>query len=808
MFKNYLLTALRSFRKNKLTTLINVFGLSIGISAAVIIGFIIQYDFSFDKYEPDGNRIYRIVTQGDGWNNSGVPVPLYSEVKNDVSGIETSALILQYNGDNPKITIPKSGTSAPSVFKSQESFVFVDGSYFKLFPHRWLMGNPASSLSNAYDIVLTESRARLYFPGIPANQVAGRILMFNDTIPMTVTGVVKDVEANSDFRFNVFISLVTSATATLKGTYNRNEWQNTNSNFQTLVKLTPGAKSDGVNKQIFTIFKKHRTDPDDTKTTCRLQPLSDVHYNPDFGGPVSLSTLNNLVLLVVFLLLLGAINFINLSTAQSVQRAKEIGIRKTLGSGKRSLVFQFLTETFFLTVLAMLLSVAISPLLLNAFAGFIPDGLKFSQVFSQPFVWLFLLCLTILVSVLAGLYPAFVLSSFQPVKVLKNQVSDLSGTTRAAWLRQSLMVFQFVIAQVFIIGVIVVDKQIHFSVEKDMGFRKDAIINFLVPFDFDNPNNKKFVLKDEISRIPEVQEVSLGNQSPAYSGQMSTVITFTEKGKEVKINVDSRNGDTAFLNVYHIGLIAGRNIMASDTANELLINETLAKQMGFLHPADAINQFVKFGNSKIPVVGVMKDFHLASLRSVIRPSIYYAQPKWGYVMHVALQPNPATWKSAIKKMNAAWKIIYPDTDFDYTFLDEKISDFYKEDQQLSLLLTWSAGIAISISCLGLLGLIIFITNQRTKEIGIRKVLGATVSQIIALLSGDFTKLIAVAFVIAIPIAWWATHNWLQNFAYHTELSWWVFLVSGVIMICAALIILSLRAGKAAMMNPVKSLRTE
>lgn len=808
MFKNYLLTALRSFRKNKLTTLINVFGLSIGISAAVIIGFIIQYDFSFDKYEPDANRIYRIVTQGDGWNNAGVPVPLYSEVKNVVSGIEATALLQQYNGGDPKITIPKREASASSVFKSQESLVFTDGNYFKLFPHLWLTGNPTSSLSTAYNIVLTESRAGLYFPGIPANQLAGRILMFNDTIPMTVTGVVKDLEANSDFRYNVFISLATANTAAFKEYYNWNEWGSTNSAFQTLVKLAPGVKPEGANKQIIALFKKHRSDPDDTKTTCRLQPLSDVHYNPDFEGAVSLSTLNNLVLLVVFLLLLGAINFINLSTAQSVQRAKEIGIRKTLGSGKSSLIFQFLTETFFLTVLAMLLSVAISPLLLNAFAGFIPDGLKFSQVFNQPSVWLFLLGLTIIVSVLAGLYPAFVLSRFQPVKVLKNQVSDASGTTRTVWLRRSLMVFQFVIAQVFIIGVIVVDKQIHYSVEKDMGFRKDAIINFLVPFDFYNPNNKKFVLKDEISRMPEVQEVSLGNQSPAYSGQMSTVITFTEKGKEVKMNVDSRSGDTAFLNVYGIGLIAGRNIMASDTANELLINETLAKQMGFLNPADAVNHFATFGNAQIPIVGVMKDFHLASVRTAIHPLIYFAQPKFGYVMHVALQPNVATWNSAIKKIGAAWKNMYPDTDFDYTFLDKKISDFYKEDRQLSLLLTWSSGIAICISCLGLLGLIIFITNQRTKEIGIRKVLGATVTQIITLLSGDFAKLIAVAFVIAVPIAWWATHNWLQNFAYHTELSWWIFLASGVIMICAALIILSLRAGKAAMMNPVKSLRTE
>ncbi len=289
---------------------------------------------------------------------------------------------------------------------------------------------------------------------------------------------------------------------------------------------------------------------------------------------------------------------------------------------------------------------------------------------------------------------------------------------------------------------------------------------------------------------------------------MSSVITIKEKGKDINLNVAIRSGDTAFLSVYNIKLVAGRNIMAADTANELLVNETLAKRLGFAHPSDAVGHFAKFGESQLPVVGVMQDFNLASVRSAIQPLIYYAAPKFGYVMHVALQPDPATWNSAINKMEASWKTIYPDTDFDYSFLDKKISDFYQEDQQLSTLLRWSAAVAIFISCLGLLGLVIFMTNNRIKEIGVRKILGASVRQIITLLSVDFVKLLALAFIIAIPIAWWQMHNWLQNFAYHTELSWWIFLLSGIIMITAALIILCIRAGRAAIANPVKSLRSE
>lgn len=809
MFKNYFFTALRSFKKNRLTTLINVFGLSIGISAALITYLIIQFDFSFDKYEPDRDRIYRVVSEGDGWKNAGVPVPMHEAIQNSTSGIEKTALILHYNGGDLKVSIPQGNNRPLKTFKVQEGVVFTDSNYFSLFPHQWIAGNEQTSLHNTYNIVLSESRAGLYFPGIPAEQIIGKTVMFSDSIRTTITGIVKDVEANSDFEYKAFISLSTIPAASgLKGEYSWEEWSNTNSNFQTLVKLLPNVQPAAINKQLAAVFKTHNTDPDAAKIVHRLQPLSDVHYNTDFEGKVNLSTINNLVLLALFLLLLGAINFINLSTAQAAQRAKEIGIRKTLGSSKSNLILQFLTETFLLTLFTAVLSVAISPLLLKAFAGFIPFGLQFSQIFTQPFVWLFLAVLLIVVSLLTGLYPAFILSDFQPVKVLKNQVFANSGTTRTAWLRQSLIVFQFIVAQIFVIGVVVVDKQIHYSVQKDIGFRKDAIINFYVPFDFYHPNNKKFVLREQLSNIPEIHEVSLGNIAPAVNGQMSNGISVKEGGKETKLSADARSGDTSYISVYNIKLLAGRNVMPTDTATEVLINETLTKQLHFKQPADALGHFIYMGNTPLPIVGVMQDFHLTSVRTAIHPLIFYSQPVYGYIMHVALQSDPATWKTAISKIEAAWKKLYTDADFDYSFLDKKIEDFYQEDQQLSLLLTWSAGIAIFISCLGLLGLIIFITNQRTKEIGVRKVLGATVTQIITLLSKDFAKLIAIAFFIAVPIAWWTTHNWLQNFAYHTQLSWWIFLLSGVIMIFSAMVILCIRAGKAALANPVKSLRTE
>ena len=794
MFKNYFKTALRTFSKNKVTTGINVLGLSIGISAALIIFMVIQYDFSFDKYEPGRENIYRIVTDGDGWNNSGVPVPLHQNMQS-ISGIRDISAILQLNGNDGRVSIPQGNNKTAQVFKKQEGIVFTSDAYFSIFPHKWMAGNKKTALHNPYQIVLSESYAKRYFPNSSAEKLIGKTVAFSDTILTTITGIVKDLKANSDFEYKIFISLPTITAANMEQNYSWDEWGNTNSNFQTIVKLSPGVQAAQINKQIAAVFKEHSTGPDDSKTVHRLQPLSDVHFNTDFNGPVDLSTVRNLILLAIFLLLLGAINFINLSTAQATQRAKEIGIRKTLGSKKSQLILQFLSETFLLTLFTAIVSVVITPLLLKAFAGFIPEGLHFNYLYEQPVVWFFFFLLIVVVSIIAGLYPAFILTKFNPVAVLKNNVVTNTGVSRGVWMRKTLIIFQFIIAQVFIIGVLVVDKQIHYSMQKDMGFRKDAIINFYVPFDFAKPNNKKFILKEELSKIPEIQEVSLGNQTPAFNGQMSTAVSYKEKGKDVKINVDSRNGDTAFLSVYNIPLVAGRNIIPADSATEFLINETLARQLGFQNPADAVGHFLSFNNSRKPIVGVMKDFNLASVRSAIHPLVYYAAPKFGYVMHIALQPNPAIWNSAINKMQSIWKKIYPEVDFEYTFLDKKIENFYKADQQLSTLLTWASAVAIIISCLGLLGLVIFITNSRIKEIGVRKILGASVLQIIALLSVNFVKLIAVAFIIALPIAWLATHNWLQNFAYHTALSWWVFALSGIIMITAALIILCIRAAE-------------
>jgi ABC-type antimicrobial peptide transport system permease subunit len=439
-----------------------------------------------------------------------------------------------------------------------------------------------------------------------------------------------------------------------------------------------------------------------------------------------------------------------------------------------------------------------------------PAGLDAGRIL-QPHVLGFLLALILVVGILSGIYPALVLTHIKPLSATRNETLSTTGGSRRVWLRKSLTVSQFVIAQIFIIGVLVVNSQIRYALRTDMGFRKDAIINFYVPFDFAHPDGKKYVLANSLRTIPEIQNVCLGGAAPAIGGFMTTVIHYNDGKKDIRIPVNQRNGDTNYVGLYHIRLLAGTNVLPVDSPTQYLVNESLVSRLGFRHPADAIGKLLKGGGPKDvgePIVGVMADFHITSVRKAIDPTIFTYEKKYGYIMHVALNPSPGTWPAAIAKMKRAWSELYPDQDFEYSFLDKTIAGFYDQDQKISKLLTWAAGVAILVSCLGLLGLIIFTANQRTKEIGIRKVLGASVAQIIALLSKDFVRLVALAFVIAVPVAWYAMNKWLQDFAYHTGLKWWLFAVGGVAMLVVALLILSIRAGKAALANPVASLRTQ
>jgi putative ABC transport system permease protein len=816
MFKNYIKTAFRNFSRNKIFAGINALGLSIGISAALVIFLIVHYEFSYDSFEKDSNRIYRVVLDakfgGVEGHSAAVPAPLSSAIEREVTGVETTVPVMQLQGD-ANVTITRKGLSQPVIFKKQPDIVFTDAQYFSLLPYQWIAGSVQSALKDPFTVVLTQSKAKKYFPSLSANEIIGKQISYNDDITATVSGVVKDLNETTSFQAAEFISYATISQTHLRNDFMMNVWNDWMSNSQLYVKLDKGSSVTATEAQLKTLLKKYSKDAENQSSNTivfRLQSLNDVHFDPLYASPglrtANKPTLYGLLAVALFLLLLGCINFINLTTANAAQRAKEIGIRKTMGSSRKQLIFQFLGETFMLTITASFLAFCLTPLLLKLFADFIPAGLSF-QPLHQPYIFLFLLLLAIVVSVLSGIYPAFILSGYKPVQVLKAQSFINSSDTRNTWVRKSLTVSQFVIAQFFVIATLMVSKQINYSLNTDLGFNKDGIITFEIPRDTVAAHSKQ--LLTVINAIPGVETASLGFLSPADKGVSFTNVFYAAK-PDVKTNIQIRWGDTNYLKVYKLKLLAGRNVAASDTMKEFLINDTYAKMLGFKRPEDAIGKYLSFNNYKnMPIVGVLQDFHDQSTRASISPMVFSGSP--GGEFHVRLNPNVAgsdNWKNAISKIQKAFHQMYPGEDFNYKFVDEMVAEFYTSEQQVASLLSWATGLSIFISCLGLLGLVMYTINTRTKEIGIRKILGASVSNIIAILSKDFVKLVLIAFIIAAPLAWWASYKWLEDFAYRTQISWWIFILSGLGMLLLALITLSAQTIKAAMANPVKSLRSE
>jgi len=820
MIKNYFKIALRSFWKHKLFTFINIVGLSIGISASLVIYLIVHYDFTFDKFHKDSDRIYRVVSnysfQGEKGYNGGVCGPLADAVKSQVTGVELTTHFFTLSQLN--VFIPGKG-NVPVRFKKVDNVILADEDYFKLFNYTWLAGSRRNVLHEPNQVVITSDQAKVYFPALSYDQMIGKIVTY-DSIKTTVTGIVQTLQENSDFTFHDFISFSTAiGNKDLADQIQIKEWGSTTSASQVFIKLSPKTSAARIEKQVNDLLKKNKPPrPEDkgNSSSFSLQRLNDLHFNGqygnfDSGNTANKNTLYGLLGIAAFLLLLGCINFVNLTTAQAAQRAKEIGIRKTMGSSRAQLVIQFLSETFLVTLFSVVISIALTPIILKLFSDFISKGVK-ADFIHQPNLIIFLAVLTVIVSLFSGFYPAIMLSSYKPVSVLKNQAASNTSKTRTAWMRKSLTVTQFVIAQFFIMATVLVSKQIYYALHKDLGFKKDAIVVIQGPFK-NSKNNLNQVYLHKLRALPQVDLVSLGGFPPSSGATQSSEVTYRDGKKEIKTDLQFKFADENYLNVYKIKLLAGRNLTAGDTNKQLIINSTYARILGFKNPNQAIGKLIEWDNKKREIIGVAADFYQYSLHAPIKPvAIVFHYDKFNNrIFHVALKPETTgggEWKKTIASMGAYWKQLYPDDDFDYKFFDESIAKFYEAEQHTSTLLTWATGLSIFISCLGLLGLAIYTTNLRTKEIGVRKVLGATVTQIVTLLSRELVLLTMLAFIIVTPLAWWAMNKWMQGFADRTNISWWIFAASGAGMLLAAVFTSSFQTVKAAIANPVKSLRSE
>lgn len=815
MLKNYFKIAWRNIMKHKVFSLINIIGLTIGLSASFVIGLMIYYDTTFDNFHEDGNRIYRVVTdyrspEGEFYN-SGITLALEDAIKENTN-IET---LSSFYIERPAKVENK---ALDSEFKWPNFVIFTDANYFDIFKYTFLAGNNADALSNPNQVILTEKRAAVYFPNTTPADVLGKTLVYNDSLTIEVAGVVENLKGRTDFVFEEFISSPTLLQTRLREQFLEKNWNNTNSNSQLYVKLEKQASLDILQQRLNALAMEHQDEESkkyQEERKFRLQPLQDIHFNENYGtydwasGQASKSLLTNLALIALFLLLLGCINFINLNTAQASQRAKEIGIRKTLGSSRKQLIIQFMGETFLLVLLSALLSFALTKWLLIIFSDFVPEGLGF-ELFKSPWVIIGSLFLVLVVTLLSGFYPALVLSKLNTVYVLKNNFG--TGEKKAS-LRKFLTIFQFTIAQVFIISTLLVSMQIDYLITKDMGFKTNAIVSVFSPRG-ERELSKKKLFAEKLTTIPEIKSISIGGMPPASISTSISGAVYMDGEQEIYSELQFIYGDTHYLDLFEIKLLAGRS-HRNDTIRELVINETYLNTLGFQIPHEALGKLINIDEQEIPIVGVMADFHQRSLRNDIRPMALrgdWYRPNWSQfqAIHISFQNETSKdIKETLSKIENTYQSVYTELeDYRLEFLDESIQKFYHREQKTAKLLNWATALSVIISCLGLLGLVIYTTNRRIKEIGVRKVLGASVFQINYLLCKEFLFLVAIAFIIASPIAWYGMNSWLRDFTYKINISFWIFLASGFVMIFFALLVISIKTLQAASRNPVKSLKTE
>lgn len=811
MFKNYFKPALRNLKVKKVFTLLNILGLAVGIASCWIIYCFVNYQYKYESFLEEKEHIYQVVSAFEGEKKSmmaAAAAPLY-QVLNEIPGIEN--IVPVYNQWVTSVEIERGDDRF--VKQGPPGIVAVNKSYFKMLPYRWLAGNKESVLNDITSVVLTRSKAEIYFPNMLPEMILDKTITYygRDTVIRKVTGIVEDLPEPTQFTGTEFIALKEIV-------YPLGEWTNTNGNNHLYLQLKKTTNvttlAESINKldaRGWSEFSKERKEPLKRGRSYVLHPLKDIHFATDIGDyfaptRVSRKVMQGLLGIGVFLLALACINYINMSVAQMPQRGKAVGIRKTLGSTKAQLIYQFLFETSLTVLLACFVAVALSWLGFMILSDIIPASVQMST--DTRDVLLFGCCLLVMITLLAGLYPAWLITRVKTIEVFKNfGFKNYRGFS----LQKMLIVFQFVIALVFIISTVIASSQLRFVLQSDMGFNKEAVVLAGIPWQYariPEYKGKEAVLLDRIKKIPGV-DVVLGSAplSQAYSSSPFEIIN--NRGEPAKVQVFKKGIDPAYLDFYKLNLIAGRNILPSDTLSEIILNETAVKRLGFTTPEAAVGKMInQLGNPKVPIVGVVKDFHTQNFYTAIEPLALMNNWDGLTFFNIRLKSSRNNWQKIFNQIEKEWYKFYPPDTFSYTFYDESLEAIYKQERQTGKLISIAAGIMIFVSCLGLFGLATLMAWQRTKEIGIRKILGAHVPGIVALFVKDYIQLIIIAIVISVPIAWWAMNRWLTDFVYRIQIQWWMFALAGLITVLLAVITIASRALRVATANPAKSLRTE
>jgi putative ABC transport system permease protein len=802
MIRNYIKTAFRSLTKNKGFTAINVLGLSVGLATCLLIVFYVVDELSYDKYNTKADRIYRVTVDvslnGNSGSYAGSEAPLKDALKDNFPEIEKTTRLINRDGlyASPTKFFIKKGNE-----NIQESkVVFTESSLFSVFTLPMISGSPAASLNDPHSAVITERAAKKYFD---KTDVVGQILIINDTSNYKITGVIKNIPSQSHFDYDFFLSF-----SSLPESHS-NSWGY--SGLHNYVLLKPGANIKSLESRIQQMEIKNSPAPPKVWTTngnyfrTILTPLLNIHlrsnsqYELEKGGKIEYVYVFSLI--GIFILLIACVNFMNLSTARSSNRAKEVGVRKVLGSARKYLVMQFLTESILVTFVSTIIAVVLAMVLMPLFNQMSGKELAFT---SHSLVWLLpsVIITVLVIGFLAGSYPAFFLSSFQPIEVLKGK---LAAGFKGGLLRSFLVVFQFSISIFLIIGTLVIYNQLNYIHNKSLGFDRNQL---LVIKNTSALGKQADLLKKELKQLAGVVNTTMTAYLPTGEDRLKTGL-FPDRTIDVKKDMLTEFWpvDEDYLNTMGIKLEAGRNFskqLASDTA-AVIVNEAFVKVYGEKDPLNKTVYRASYGIQPYHIVGVMKDFHFESLRDKISPVALVYSPDYGAI---SIRMHTSDLRALMSQIEDKWKKFSPNQQFSYSFMDADFDATYRAEQRIGTIFISFSTLAILIACLGLFGLAAYAAEQRNKEIGIRKVLGASVSVIVRMLSMDFIKLVFISILIASPLAWLVMNKWLQDFAYRQNIQWWILVIAGAVAILIAFVTISFQSIKAALANPVKSLKSE
>jgi len=792
MFKNYFKTAWRSLWRNKLFSGLNIFGLATGMACSILIFLWVHDELSFDKFNHNASNIFRITDKTSDQEYAVVPPSLAYAIQTQIPAIKNATRV---------ISVQKMITVGTNKF-DEKNIYYADSNFLQIFNYPLLSGNVATALSSPNSVVLTEKTAKKYFGS--ADAATGKTIYIDNDIKgsnLLVTGILKNIPSNSHLQPDMLIPMAQydKANNPIHGWTNFDVYVY----FQLKDAVAPTASNlSNINKQVNEIYKQNNRE---FPASFTAQALTDIHlhshYLADVPGQGSYEYVKIFALAAIFIIIIACINFMNLATAVSGQRAKEVGLRKTVGALRPQLIAQFISESLLLSFISLLLAILIVYLMLPLFNQLASKSISFNPFDANIFISL--ISVAVVTGLLSGSYPAFFLSSFNPVKALKG--SKILRSNKS-FLRNGLVVFQFSISVVLIVTTLVIYKQLQFIQNRDIGFNKENLLYMKMPEVGDLMNNKD-AMRATLGEYPDITNYTFTDQLPTNLGN-SSQLTWHGMNPGTQVMANRLRVDENFVKTFGMQMAAGRFFSKDfgDNGTGYVVNETALKAMG-LNTKNAIGKIISISleDKEAPIIGVVKDFNFKPVQEPIEPLVMKTNFGGGYVV---MRTTPASIRKVIGTLQKSFHNVYGDYPFSYGFVSDDLSKLYITEQRMEKLFNVFSILSIVISCLGLFGLATFAAQQRIKEIGIRKVLGASEAGIATLLSKDFIQLVLISFVIAFPVAWWAMNKWLQSFAYRINISWWVFAVAGLAALLIALLTVSFQAIKAAIANPVKSLRTE